>query len=755
MADTIRTRFSPSDPNFTVLVDRADRRAKRLEEKKQKATELKEKGNELYKNKNFQAAADIYIEALTSFGPDAVIFNNLTAAYLAMKSFDSAEAAATEALGLQPSLLKARYRRGVARKGKGHLKGAIIDLDIVLQNDESCEPAAQILREVFAEMNNDDDDEEEPQPKIPADFDYDTDECIWPAHDDSPYVSDAELSDSSDCDHLGNGFPCRFYNHEGCKQGDNCKYSHAPDDKSIRDGLGKNVCFYFLIDSCKFGSIKCAYSHDKTYLPEPFWWQDTVLVAGIREITLLAMAERREERRLINNLLRGISDADVPGSSHSRTGRNKKRKTKKSKQPPATKTDSPFLLKLSLDYWEDEFSGVSPHFLAAAKSKLRVVDCHDSSAALKYLSSPDLTAVFVTDPGISLAKNSTVLSKLIRFTKAGGNVVIGGRFSGSISFGEFDRFFKRWNLPWLMGSYHSDPFCLNPQNETVKLNPSLCPSMHIKTVHLKNVNPVHGVYKAENPGPDEYPIVHAPYENGRIGFIGEINADPLTTPAILAMLGLLDHSYLNPQLNKSPSPVSNKFILLISLEHESFFDSIHAHLLEALRAKILIVQVFKPMDAVVPLFSSDLAGVFITDPGMAHCVRREQAIDEVVNYTKKGGRTVIGGLFSSFIRPAAMEQYFSRVWKLNWKMGSYSRETFPANPNHEIIKAKSSALAKSYSMKAVNIQGAPAAGAMYKLNDRETPVLQVKIGDGYLGYIGDVNAEQESTNVILAMLGLL
>lgn len=58
-----------------------------------------------------------------------------------------------------------------------------------------------------------------------------------PALDDRPseIVSD---SDSSDCEHQGNGVPCRFYNHDGCAKGSKCKFKHAPTkDKSTRDQL--------------------------------------------------------------------------------------------------------------------------------------------------------------------------------------------------------------------------------------------------------------------------------------------------------------------------------------------------------------------------------------------------------------------------------------------------------------------------------------------------------------------------------------
>lgn len=58
----------------------------------------------------------------------------------------------------------------------------------------------------------------------------------WP-RPESEKLEIASLSDSSDCNHVGNGIPCRFYNHEGCAKGDKCIFSHAPDEKSVRDDL--------------------------------------------------------------------------------------------------------------------------------------------------------------------------------------------------------------------------------------------------------------------------------------------------------------------------------------------------------------------------------------------------------------------------------------------------------------------------------------------------------------------------------------
>jgi hypothetical protein len=104
------------------------------------------------------------------------------------------------------------------------------------------------------------------------------------AEPDTPY-----LSETSDFEHDGNGIPCRFYNHDGCKRGTACKFKHGPDHRSVRDNLcvlafvevavetdearysGRNVCLFYLLDLCKFSASQCVYAHDKKHLPAGPW----------------------------------------------------------------------------------------------------------------------------------------------------------------------------------------------------------------------------------------------------------------------------------------------------------------------------------------------------------------------------------------------------------------------------------------------------------------------------------------------------
>ena len=62
------------------------------------------------------------------------------------------------------------------------------------------------------------------------------------SEDEYPLLCDKKVelesaSDSSDWNHEGNDIPCRFYNHDGCTRGTECRFSHAPDHKSVRDRL--------------------------------------------------------------------------------------------------------------------------------------------------------------------------------------------------------------------------------------------------------------------------------------------------------------------------------------------------------------------------------------------------------------------------------------------------------------------------------------------------------------------------------------
>lgn len=145
------------------------------------------------------------------------------------------------ALEYDPRMIKARYRRALARKEifgyeaakEGMLRDFffwrkcliffLVDLEGILY----LEPANQDAKEQLKQVNN----------LIRAQGGFPSDPCDrYPRVNDEPWEVYYD-SDSEDCNQKGNKTPCRFYNHDGCRNGSQCHYSHAPDEKSVRDEL--------------------------------------------------------------------------------------------------------------------------------------------------------------------------------------------------------------------------------------------------------------------------------------------------------------------------------------------------------------------------------------------------------------------------------------------------------------------------------------------------------------------------------------
>jgi tetratricopeptide (TPR) repeat protein len=141
-----------------------------------KCTELKAKGNDKFKAGECGAAVTIYQEgvdrltseaaksALKEFfkhnkeAPDtatpllASLHGNMAACHVKAEQWESAERAASAALGLEPANVKARFRRGVARSNLGQFDEAKADLTAVVRADPKNREARTILEVVNAAL---------------------------------------------------------------------------------------------------------------------------------------------------------------------------------------------------------------------------------------------------------------------------------------------------------------------------------------------------------------------------------------------------------------------------------------------------------------------------------------------------------------------------------------------------------------------------------------------------------------------------
>ncbi|KAL0429558.1 UNVERIFIED_CONTAM: Outer envelope protein 64, chloroplastic [Sesamum radiatum] len=105
----------------------------------------KEKGNQAFKDKQWQRAIGFYTEAIKLNSSNATYYSNRAAAYLEMGSFIQAEADCTQAIDLDKKNVKAYLRRGTAREMLGYYKEAMEDFRYALVLEPNNRRAAQSL----------------------------------------------------------------------------------------------------------------------------------------------------------------------------------------------------------------------------------------------------------------------------------------------------------------------------------------------------------------------------------------------------------------------------------------------------------------------------------------------------------------------------------------------------------------------------------------------------------------------------------
>ncbi|CAH9143968.1 unnamed protein product [Cuscuta epithymum] len=103
----------------------------------------KEKGNQAFKEKQWQRAIGFYTEAIKLNGDNGTYYSNRAAAYLELGSFIQAETDCTKAIELDKKNVKAYFRRGTAREMLGYYNQAIEDFRYTLVLEPTNKRAAQ------------------------------------------------------------------------------------------------------------------------------------------------------------------------------------------------------------------------------------------------------------------------------------------------------------------------------------------------------------------------------------------------------------------------------------------------------------------------------------------------------------------------------------------------------------------------------------------------------------------------------------
>jgi hypothetical protein len=202
-------------------------------------------------------------------------------------------------------------------------------------------------------------------------------------------------------------------------------------------------------------------------------------------------------------------------------------------------------------------------------------------------------------------------------------------------------------------------------------------------------------------------------------------------------------------------------VAVIALEKRDL-EKTFPELITSLRDNFDVVMV-ESLVAAQKLFTNEqnLAAVLVTDAGIA---RPEAALlyPKLRHYVEDdAGNVVFCGLFSSATAADVFDVSFG-IFNLGWKRGECLRTNFSLAPSTvletdlPILCSMKASLVKAPGAAAVYLPSGQArsqhfAHAAADVPKDQTPVAFAPFGAGYVGYVGDVDAEEESTAVVLEM----
>lgn len=240
--------------------------------------------------------------------------------------------------------------------------------------------------------------------------------------------------------------------------------------------------------------------------------------------------------------------------------------------------------------------------------------------------------------------------------------------------------------------------------------------------------------------------------------------------ALFSFRGKLN--YQSPFTMSSKTLTTKAQVLLLSLSHEDCFDETYADLMNALLDKATMQRIKTPDSALKKLTANGGArpiAILITDTGMINQPRNAPVWDAVLTYVRSGGTAVLMGHFALWAQDARVAPFFKNAG-LSWDAGAYLSTDTVLNQT-AIGEVLAKRLPLKYSQKAHFLTNVAAEEIWYasepdsvnhllvdgaeSASKHEAAAALAKVGEGKLGYLGDVNGEEETFTIVLAMCGLL
>ena len=206
---------------------------------------------------------------------------------------------------------------------------------------------------------------------------------------------------------------------------------------------------------------------------------------------------------------------------------------------------------------------------------------------------------------------------------------------------------------------------------------------------------------------------------------------------------------------------SRPTVLLLSLDRPEYWGELYGNLVDAISANATLQRVSKPQGASTYLSNNRPSAIIVTDPavlGQGSALRGVSS--QVIQYVRSGGTAVLATLVSSTVRPNDLDRWFREDWGLPWQTGDYHRTTVSLNPSYQSERLNTGSLPQNYSQKASFLRNVATTASVYRpsgfstteshvfaaapVNTAQTPIVFAQVGEGWLGYVGDVNNEAGS-----------
>jgi hypothetical protein len=215
---------------------------------------------------------------------------------------------------------------------------------------------------------------------------------------------------------------------------------------------------------------------------------------------------------------------------------------------------------------------------------------------------------------------------------------------------------------------------------------------------------------------------------------------------------------------------SKPYIAIVALNKAEFYQDLYADFNKLLESHANIEYATTP-DEARGVFNRSVnkpAAILSVDESLTSSTHIT-LVHEAASYVRSGGTLIFMGVFSGFTRPSDMQLLFSK-FDLPWAAGDYHRETCVFNPAMMLLDI--SGMAASYSQKALHVKNVQRGDAVYlpqawsesasalfpprSANGlTQAPAAFARVGTGKVGYVGDVNNENDTHTVVLRMCGFV